>query len=65
VVQLTAAYALDRITGARLYEKVDVPPETIAVADVAEPDVASPRSARCRTRRAIPATARRTARTTP
>ena len=43
VVQLTAAYALDRITGARLIEEVEVPPEAIAVADVAEPDVGEPR----------------------
>ena len=39
VVQLTAAYALDRITGARMIEEVEVPPETIAVTEVEEPDV--------------------------
>jgi hypothetical protein len=43
VVQLTAAYALDRITGARLMEDVEVPPESIAVPDVEEPDVGEPR----------------------
>jgi uncharacterized protein (TIGR02270 family) len=39
VLCLTAAYALDRITGARLYEEVDVPPEKIDVPDVDTPDV--------------------------
>ncbi|MFT3771309.1 MAG: hypothetical protein QM820_38325 [Minicystis sp.] len=43
VVQLTAAYALERITGAGLSEEVEVPPETIAVPDVDEPDVGDPR----------------------
>jgi hypothetical protein len=38
-VQLSAAYALERITGAQLEEEVLVLPEEIAVADVAEPDV--------------------------
>lgn len=43
VLQLTAAYALDRITGARMYESVEVPPETILVPEVDEPDVGEPR----------------------
>ncbi len=43
VVQLSAAYALDRITGARLYEEVEVPPEVISVPDVPEPDVGEPK----------------------
>jgi hypothetical protein len=38
-VQLAAAQALDRITGAGLLEEVEVEPEVIAVADVEEPDV--------------------------
>ncbi|APR75210.1 Hypothetical protein A7982_00556 [Minicystis rosea] len=42
VVQLTAAYALERITGAGLSEDVDVPPETIAVPDVEEPSLGEP-----------------------
>jgi hypothetical protein len=37
-VQLAAASALDRITGARLYEEVEVEPEAIEVPDVAEPE---------------------------
>ncbi len=44
VVQLSAAYALDRITGARLYESVEVPPEAIMVPDVEEPDVGEPKA---------------------
>jgi hypothetical protein len=43
VVQLSAAYALVRITGARLEEVVEVPPEAIDVADVEEPDVGEPK----------------------
>lgn len=43
VVQLSAAYALVRITGARLEEEVEVPPEAIDVADVEEPDVGEPK----------------------
>jgi HEAT repeat protein len=39
VVQLTAAYALERLTGARLIEEVQVPPENLATPDVEEPDV--------------------------
>jgi hypothetical protein len=46
VVQLSAAYALDRITGAGLYEDVEVPPETILVPDVEEPDVGEPKEPR-------------------
>jgi hypothetical protein len=42
VVQLSAAYALDRITGARLYEDVEVSPEAIMVPDVEEPAVGEP-----------------------
>ncbi len=38
-IQLSAAYALERITGARLYEDVLVPPEKIDVPEVEEPDV--------------------------
>jgi hypothetical protein len=44
VVQLSAAYALDRMTGARLMDEVEVPPETIAVADVEEPDTGEPKA---------------------
>lgn len=43
VVQLGSAYALDRITGARLVDDVEVPPEVIAVPDVEEPDTGDPR----------------------
>ena len=43
VVQLGAAHALDRITGAGLLDDVEVPPETIAVPDVEEPDVGEPK----------------------
>lgn len=42
VVQLGAAYALDRITGAGLTAEVEVPPEIIAVPDVEDPDVDEP-----------------------
>jgi hypothetical protein len=41
-VQLAAAYALDRITGARLYEDVEVEPEAIEVPEIEEPDVGEP-----------------------
>lgn len=40
--QLAAAYALDRITGARLYEEVEVEPEAIDVPEIEEPDVGEP-----------------------
>lgn len=39
VVQLTAAYALERLTGARMIEEVEMPPEAIVAPDVEEPDV--------------------------
>lgn len=38
-VKLAAAYALDRITGAGLYEMIEVEPEEIDVPDVPEPAV--------------------------
>jgi hypothetical protein len=41
-VQLTAAYALDRITGAGLWEDATIDPEEIMVPDVPEPDVGEP-----------------------
>lgn len=44
VIQLGAAYALDRLTGARLYDTVELPPEAIDVPDVEEPDVGEPRA---------------------
>jgi hypothetical protein len=40
---VAAAYALDRLTGARLLESVTVEPETIAVDEPPEPDVGEPR----------------------
>jgi hypothetical protein len=43
VIQLGAAYALDRLTGARLYDTVELPPEAIDVPDVEEPDVGEPK----------------------
>ena len=43
VIQLGAAYALDRLTGARLYDEVELPPEAIDVPDVEEPDVGDPK----------------------
>ena len=43
VIQLGAAYALDRLTGARLYDTVELPPEAIDIPDVEEPDVGEPR----------------------
>jgi hypothetical protein len=45
VVQLDAAFALDRITGARLYDEVELPPDVIAVPDVEDPDVGEPKPA--------------------
>jgi hypothetical protein len=42
-LQLGAAYALDRITGARLVDEVEVPPELISAPDVPEPEVGEPR----------------------
>lgn len=41
-IVLAAATALDRLTGARLLETVDVPPESIAVEDPPEPEVGEP-----------------------
>ncbi len=43
VIQLGAAYALDRLTGARLHDTVELPPEAIDVPDVEEPDVGEPK----------------------
>ena len=43
VLQESAAAALERITGARLVEDVEVPAETIAVPDVEEPDTGDPK----------------------
>lgn len=43
VIQLGAAYALDRLTGARLYDTVELPPEAIDVPDVEDPDVGEPK----------------------
>jgi hypothetical protein len=43
VIQLGAAYALDRLTGARLYDTVELPPEALDIPDVEEPDVGEPR----------------------
>ncbi len=42
-VKLTAAYALERITGAEMWEEVAVEDEEIAVADPPDPDVGEPR----------------------
>jgi hypothetical protein len=42
-MRLTAAYALDRITGAGLYERAEVAPEEIIVPDPPEPDVGEPK----------------------
>ncbi len=39
-VKLTVAYALERITGAEMYEQTLVPPEKILVPDAPEPDLA-------------------------
>ncbi|WP_437310692.1 hypothetical protein [Sorangium sp. So ce388] len=41
--KLTAAYALDRITGAGMWDEVAVEDEEIAVADPPDPDVGEPR----------------------
>jgi hypothetical protein len=46
VVRVQAAYALDRITGARLYENFDMDPEDIVVDEPPEPDVGEPPSER-------------------
>ncbi|WP_437819251.1 hypothetical protein [Sorangium sp. So ce1078] len=42
-VKLAAAYALERITGAEMWEEVEVEDEEIAVADPPDPDVGEPR----------------------
>lgn len=46
MVRAAAAYALDRITGAGMWENAEVPVEDIAVADPPEPNVGEPRSVR-------------------
>ncbi len=43
VIQQGAAYALDRLTGARLYDTVELPPDALDMPDVEEPDVGEPR----------------------
>ncbi|MBI4700859.1 MAG: hypothetical protein HY744_06800 [Deltaproteobacteria bacterium] len=45
-LQLGAAEALDRLTGARLYEQVEVPPEQIEVPEVPEPGLGEPKPPR-------------------
>jgi hypothetical protein len=46
MVRAAAAYALDRITGAGMWEDTEVPVEDIVVADPPEPDVGEPRPVR-------------------
>lgn len=46
MVRAAAAYALDRITGAGMWEDTEVPVEDIVVADPPEPNVGEPRPAR-------------------
>jgi hypothetical protein len=43
VIQLSAAYALDRVTGARLYEEVELPPEELSLPDLPEPELGEPK----------------------
>jgi len=43
-VRIQAAYALDRITGAQLYENFDLDPEKIVVEEPPEPDLGEPPS---------------------
>ena len=38
-VKIAAAYALDRITGAQLYEPFELDPETLVIPDLPEPEV--------------------------
>ena len=42
-VKIAAAYALDRMTGARLYESILVDPEQMAFPEIPEPDVGEPK----------------------
>jgi hypothetical protein len=42
-VRIAAAYALDRVTGAGLYEEVEVKTDDIGVPDIPDPDVGEPR----------------------